>query len=138
MGRIMCIDPGLKRTGIAVTDPMQIIATGLTTIPPADLIPFLTKYLLSEQVEKILVGYPLNLDGSETHGTALVKQLLPKLQKAFPNINIETIDERFSSRFAKQAMLEMGLKKKDRRNKGLVDEIAAAMLLQEYLQWRST
>lgn len=134
----MCIDPGLKRTGIAVTDPMQIIATGLTTIPPADLIPFLTKYLLSEQVEKILVGYPLNLDGSETHGTALVKQLLPKLQKAFPNINIETIDERFSSRFAKQAMLEMGLKKKDRRNKGLVDEIAAAMLLQEYLQWRST
>lgn len=134
----MCIDPGLKRTGIAVTDPMQIIATGLTTIPPADLIPFLTKYLLSEQVEKILVGYPLNLDGSETHGTALVKQLLPKLQKAFPNINIETIDERYSSRFAKQAMLEMGLKKKDRRNKGLVDEIAAAMLLQEYLQWRST
>jgi putative Holliday junction resolvase len=133
MPRILCIDYGKKRTGIAVTDPLQIIATGLTTVDSPELIPFLKKYFQQEVVERIVVGDPKNLDDSDTHATPLVQDIIKKLKKEFPQMPIEKVDERFTSKMAKQAMLEMGLKKKDRRNKRTVDEIAAAIMLQEYM-----
>jgi putative Holliday junction resolvase len=134
MPRILCIDYGLKRTGIAVTDPLQIIATGLTTIESGKLIPFLKEYFSREQVERILIGEPKNWDDSDTHSTPLVRKALEALKKNFPAIPIETVDERFTSKMAKDAMLEMGLRKSQRRDKKLVDEIAATIMLQEYLQ----
>ena len=137
MPRILSIDYGGKRTGIAVTDPLQIIATGLTTIETPILIPFLKDYFAKEQVERILIGMPLNLDDTPTHATPLVQKAIQLLKKNFPNIPIEEIDERFSSKMAKQAMLEMGMKKKQRRDKKLVDEIAATIMLQEYMERRS-
>ena len=130
----MAIDYGGKRTGIAVTDPLQIIATGLTTISSPDLIPFLKKYVKDEQVELILVGLPKNWDESDTHGTPLAKKAIAAIKKEFPQIPVKDVDERYTSKMAKDAMLQMGLKKKDRRDKKLVDEIAATILLQEYLQ----
>ncbi|HEX4876133.1 MAG TPA: Holliday junction resolvase RuvX [Chitinophagaceae bacterium] len=134
MPRILCIDYGLKRTGIAVTDPLQIIATGLTTIHPKELIPFLKDYFAKEQVELILIGWPTNWDDSATHATVHVEKCIKELQKHFPQMPVKKVDERYSSKMAKDAMLEMGLKKMQRRNKALVDEIAATILLQEYLR----
>lgn len=134
MARIICIDYGGKRTGLAVTDPLQIIATGLTTIDSNELIPFLKNYFQKEPVELIVIGEPKNLDDSDTHATPLVKEAIKKLEKAFPQIPIKTVDERFTSKMAKQAMIDMGMKKKHRQNKRTVDEIAATMMLQEYLQ----
>lgn len=134
MPRILCIDYGKKRTGIAVTDPLQIIATGLTTVDSPELISFLKKYFLQEEVELIVIGDPKNLDDSDTHATPLVKQIIKRLEKEFPRIPIKKVDERFTSKMARQAMLEMGMKKKDRRNKRTVDEIAATIMLQEYMQ----
>lgn len=134
MARIICIDYGGKRTGLAVTDPLQIIATSLTTIETKDLIPFLKKYFLEETVELILIGEPLNLDDTATHATPLVKAAIVRLQKEFPAIPIQTVDERYTSKMASRAMIEMGMKKKDRRIKGNVDQIAATIMLQEYLQ----
>lgn len=134
MARILAIDYGGKRTGLAVTDPLQIIATGLRTIDSKELIPFLKNYFLSEMVELIIIGLPLNWDESETHGTPLVKEAIKKLQKEFPMIPLKTVDERYTSKMAKDAMLQMGMKKKDRRIKGNVDIIAATIILQEYLQ----
>ncbi len=133
MPRIMAIDYGGKRTGIAVTDPFQIIATGLTTIESKELIPFLKKYLATEEVERIIIGDPRNWDDSETHATPLVEAAIREIQKNFPQLPIEKVDERYTSVMAKQTMLQSGLKKKDRRNKALVDEIAATILLQEWL-----
>jgi putative Holliday junction resolvase len=133
MARILCIDYGLKRTGIAVTDPLQIIATGLTTVDSKELISFLKKYFLQEKVELMVIGEPKNLDDSDTHATPLVKEVIKKLEKEFPLIPIKKVDERFTSKMAKQAMIEMGMKKKDRRNKRTVDEIAATIMLQEYM-----
>lgn len=136
MARIVCIDYGGKRTGLAVTDPLQIIATALKTIESKQLIPFLKEYFKTEEVELILIGEPLNLDDTPTHATALVKNAIQQLKKNFPNIPIKTIDERFTSKMAVSAMIEMGMKKKDRREKGNVDKIAATIMLQEYLQNR--
>jgi len=133
MPRILCIDYGKKRTGIAVTDPLQIIATGLTTVDSWDLIPFLKKYFQQEEVELIVIGDPKNFDNSDTHATPLVKEIIKKIEKEFPLMPITTIDERFTSKMAKQAMLDMGMKKKHRRNKKNVDEIAATIMLQEYM-----
>jgi putative Holliday junction resolvase len=129
----MAIDYGGKRTGIAVTDPFQIIATGLTTIPSKELIPFLKKYMATEQVERIIIGEPKNWDDSDTHATPLVAAAVKEIQKNFPLIPLEKVDERYTSVMAKQTMLQSGLKKKARRNKALVDEIAATILLQEWL-----
>ena len=134
MARIICIDYGGKRTGLAVTDPMKIIATGLITIPSPDLISFLKNYFLNEQVELIIIGDPKNLDDSPTHATPLVKKAITLLRKTFPNIPVEAVDERYSSKMAKAAMVEMGMKKKQRREKENVDVIAATILLQEYLK----
>jgi putative Holliday junction resolvase len=134
MPRILSIDFGLKRTGIAVTDPLQIIATGLTTLHSKELIPFLKDYFAKEQVELIIIGWPTNWDDSATHATPLVEKCIKDLQKHFPAMPVKKVDERFTSKMAKDSMLEMGLKKKDRRNKALVDEIAATIMLQEYLR----
>jgi putative holliday junction resolvase len=134
MARILCIDYGLKRTGIAVTDPLQIIATGLTTIDTKNFITFLKDYFARETVELVLMGEPKNWDESDTHATPLVKKAVLQLQKEFPLMPLKMVDERNTSKMAKAAMLEMGLKKKDRRNKKIVDEIAATIMLQEYLQ----
>ena len=134
MGRIISIDYGLKRTGLAVTDPLQIIATGLTTVESKQLIPFLKDYFAREEVELIIIGEPKNWDDTDTHATPLVERFIKELQKNFPAIPIKKVDERFTSKMAKDAMLEMGLKKMQRRNKRLVDEIAATIMLQEYMQ----
>ncbi|HEX2627531.1 MAG TPA: Holliday junction resolvase RuvX [Chitinophagaceae bacterium] len=134
MARILCIDYGLKRTGIAVTDPLQIIATGLTTVPSKELIAFLKDYFSKEPVELIIIGEPKNWDDTDTHATPLVEKCIKDLQKHFPQMPIKKVDERYTSKMAKDAMLEMGLKKKERRNKALVDEIAATIMLQEYLR----
>ena len=133
MARIMAIDYGLKRTGIAVTDPLQIIATGLTTVESPKLIPFLKEYFRSEAVELILMGEPKNWDDSDTHATPLVRQVVQRLQKEFPAMPLQLVDERFTSKLASRAMVEMGMKKKQRRNKALVDEIAATIMLQEWM-----
>jgi len=134
MARILAIDYGGKRTGIAVTDPLQIIATGLLTIDSKELIPFLKKYLAEDTVELIIIGLPKNWDESDTHGTPLVEAAIKKIQKEFPAIPLKTVDERYTSKMAKDAMLEMGMKKKDRRVKGNVDVIAATIILQEYMR----
>lgn len=134
MARILSIDYGGKRTGLAVTDPLQIIATGLETIDSKELIPWLKKYVLQEDVELIIIGLPKNWDESDTHGTPLVEAAIKKIQKEFPGMPLKTVDERYSSKMAKDAMIEMGMKKKDRRDKKNVDLIAATIILQEYLQ----
>ena len=134
MGRIIAIDYGLKRTGIAATDPLQIIATGLTTIPSQELIPFLKKYIAGETVDEIIVGLPTNWDDSDTHGTQPARDAIAAIRKNFPQFKVVEVDERFTSKMAKDAMLQMGLKKQQRRDKKLVDEIAATIMLQEYLQ----
>jgi len=133
MSRILAIDYGLKRTGIAVTDPLKIIATGLTTVETPKLISFLKDYIKKEPVELFLIGEPKNWDDSDTHATPLVKKAIAQLQKEFPHIPVQTVDERFTSKMASRAMIDMGMKKKQRQNKALVDEIAATIMLQEYL-----
>ena len=137
MARIICIDYGGKRCGLAVTDPLQIIATALTTVDTKELFTFLADYFSKEAVELILIGEPLNLDNSPTDATPLVQKAIIDLGKKFPNIPIQTVDERYSSKNAVRAMVEMGMKKNDRRDKKTIDRVAATMLLQEYLSNRS-
>lgn len=134
MPRILAIDYGGKRTGLAVTDPLKIIATGLETIESRDLVAWLKNYFSREEVELIIIGLPKNWDESDTHATPLVEAVIKKIQKEFPSMTIKTVDERYTSKMAKDAMLEMGMKKKDRRDKKNVDLIAATIILQEYLQ----
>lgn len=133
MPRILSIDYGLKRTGLAVTDPLKIIATGLATVETPRLMPFLKEYFSREAVELVIIGMPVNWDDTATHATPVVEHFVKGFRKNFPSIPIETVDERFTSKLASQAMLEMGLKKKQRQNKALIDEIAATIMLQEYL-----
>lgn len=133
MGRILSIDYGKKRTGLAVTDPLKIIATGLTTVETPRLMAYLKEYIQREGVEEVIIGMPTNMDDSDTHATPLVKNFIGQFKKAFPSLPLTEVDERFTSKMATQAMLEMGLKKKQRQNKALVDEIAATIMLQEYL-----
>lgn len=134
MARILCIDYGGKRTGLAVTDPLKIIATALDTVETKHLFDYLKKYISQEQVELILIGEPKNWDDTDTHATPLVQQAVTRLQKAFPHIPIQKVDERYTSKMASRAMIDMGMKKKDRRQKGNVDQIAATIMLQEYLR----
>lgn len=136
MARVMALDYGLKRTGIAVTDPMKIIASGLTTVETKSLIAYLKDYLAREQVEKIIVGEPRQMDNTPSQIEPAIKQFLAELKKAIPAVVIERFDERFTSRLAHHTMIEAGYKRKDRRNKELVDKISAAILLQSYLQFR--
>jgi putative holliday junction resolvase len=134
MPRILAIDYGLKRTGLAVTDPLQIIATALTTVESPKLIQFLKDYFKKEEVELIVIGEPKNWDESDTHATPLVKKLVEKLKKEFPNMPLKLVDERYTSKMAGDAIIEMGIKKKDRRDKSLVDKVAATIILQEYMR----
>ncbi len=140
MGRILAIDYGTKRCGIAVTDPLQIIASGLTTVPAAELFPFLEKYVAEEEVEAMVVGYPLALDGSPTRITHLVKGVVRQLKKRFPDLRIETMDERYTSMEAQELLLKTGLRQKKRRDKGLIDKLSAAIILNDYMEatvWQS-
>jgi putative Holliday junction resolvase len=134
LARILSIDYGGKRTGLAVTDPLKIIATGLCTVETPKLKAFLKDYFSKEQVEQVIIGMPVNWNDSATHATPLVQQFIKDFQKNFPSIPIREVDERFTSKMAAQAMLQMGLKKKQRQNKSMLDEIAATIMLQEYLQ----
>jgi putative holliday junction resolvase len=134
MARILSIDYGGKRTGLAVTDPLKIIATGLQTVETSKLLSFLKDYFSKEQVELVIIGMPVNWDDTATHATPLVQKFIKEFQKNFPSIPIKEVDERFTSKLASQAMLQMGMKKKQRQNKAMLDEIAATIMLQEYLQ----
>ena len=134
MARILAIDYGRKRTGVAVTDPLQIIASGLDTVPTHQLFTFLNDYFKSEQVESIVLGMPTNLDTSDTDTTAEVRNLKKKLEEKFPEKNIFTVDERYTSKMAIDAMVRGGMKKKDRRKKENVDRISAVIILQSYLE----
>ena len=136
MARILAIDYGKKRTGIAVTDELQIIASGLTTVPTDELLEFLESYLAKEKVELFLVGEPKQMDSSASESEILIKPFIEKLKNKFPTINIVRVDERFTSKMAFQTMIDSGLKKKQRQNKALIDEISATIILQSYLYSR--
>lgn len=136
MSRILAIDYGKKRTGIAVTDPMQIIANGLTTVATHELVDFLVKYMQQEKVERIVVGHPKQMNYEDSENMKNIIPFMNRLKKLFPDLPVELVDERFTSVLAHQAMLAGGLKKKDRQNKALVDEISATIILQSYLESR--
>lgn len=134
MARILALDYGSKRTGVAVTDELQLIASGLTTVATSEVLAFLMKYCEKEKVALILVGEPKQKDGTHSDIEKEIRPFLEKLSKSLPGIPIERIDERFSSKMAFQSMLDSGLKKKKRQNKALIDEISATILLQDYLE----
>lgn len=136
MGRILALDYGKKRTGVAATDPLQIIATAVDTVETGELIGWLKKYIAAEPVEMIVIGYPLNFDDTPTDATPLVEKFIGKFKNVFPNMPVVTWDERMTSKMASQAIAEMGLKKKIRERKELVDSIAAVIILREYLESR--
>lgn len=134
--RILSIDYGRKRTGLAVTDPLQIVAGGLVTVDTHRLFDYLKEYTSREQVERIVIGKPMQTNGQPSENLARVEQFVNRWRNAMPHIPIEYYDERFTSVLAQRAMIDGGLKKKDRQNKGLVDEISATIILQDYMRWR--
>ena len=134
MARILSIDYGKKRTGLAVTDPLQIIAGGLATVATSELFDYLKAYIEREQVEMIVIGEPRQPNGEPSENLARVQQFVNRWRKAMPQVPIQYYDERFTSVLAHQAMLDGGLKKKARQNKGLVDEISATIILEDYLR----
>lgn len=136
MARILSIDYGKKRTGLAVTDPLQIIAGGLATVSTSELFEWLQSYLAKEQVERIIIGEPRQPNGQPSENLARVQQFVNRWRKAVPSVPIEYFDERFTSVLAHQAMLDGGLKKKARQDKALVDEISATIILQDYMRSR--
>ena len=133
MARILAIDFGTKRTGIAVTDELQIIASGLTTVDTKELLTFLKDYTAKESVELLLIGEPKQMDNSASESEVHILKFITKLEKAISNIPIKRVDERFTSKMAFQTMIDSGLKKNQRKNKALVDEISATLILQSYL-----
>ena len=133
MPRILAIDYGQKRTGIAVTDDFQLIASGLTTIPSETAIDFLKNYFENEKVEKVLLGKPIQMNGEPSQSTDIIEKFVSKFIMAFPEMPLERVDERFTSKMAFQTMIDSGLKKKQRQNKALIDEISATIMLQDYL-----
>ncbi len=134
MGRILAIDYGRKRVGLAVTDPLQMIANSLTTIPSAEVMAFLEKYTQTENVELFVVGLPKQMNNEPSESMRYITPFVHLLKKRFPQIPVTMFDERFTSKLAHQTMLEGGLKKKDRQNKALVDQISATIILQGYLE----
>ena len=134
MARILSIDYGKKRTGLAVTDPLQIIASGLATVSTSELFDYLKQYVSREQVERIVIGEPKQPNGQPSENLQRVQQFVNRWRKAVPDIPIVFYDERFTSVLAHQAMIDGGLKKKDRQNKALVDEIIATIILQDYMR----
>ena len=133
MARILALDYGTKRTGIAVTDELKMIASGLTTVSTPDLMKFLEDYFKNEKVERVLVGEPKQMDDTPSQSEVHIQEFLKKFSEKFPNMPLERVDERFTSKMAVQSMIDSGLKKKKRRNKALVDEISATIILQTWL-----
>ena len=134
MGRILAIDYGIKRTGIAVTDPERIIATGLTTVATPTLLHFLKDYCQKESVDIFLVGQPKHMDNTPSESARIIEPCVQQLATAFPDKQIARIDERFTSKMAFQAMIDGGLKKKQRQNKGMIDQVSATIMLQDYMK----
>lgn len=132
-GRILAIDYGAKRTGIAVTDEMQMIASGLTTLLTKELLEWLKKYFEKERVERVLIGDPKQMNGEPSESAPLINAFVKKFKISFPDVPIEGVDERFTSKMAFHTMVNSGLKKKQRQNKALIDEISATIMLQDYL-----
>ena len=137
MARILSIDYGKKRTGLAVTDPLQIIPNGLATVATSTLIDFLKDYLSRESVERVVIGEPRQMNGEASENLARVQQFVVRFKKLFPTVPIDFYDERFTSVLAHRAIIDSGIGKKARRNKALVDEISATIILQDYLQMRN-
>lgn len=137
MGRILAIDYGEKRTGLAVTDDLQIIASGLTTVETKSLINYLKDYVASENVERFVVGLPKQLNNTASESEVYIQRFLKELTKTIPNVPVVRFDERFTSKMAFQTMIDSGLKKKQRQNKALIDEISATLILQSYLTSKS-
>ncbi|SRX75578.1 Holliday junction resolvase RuvX [Aequorivita antarctica] len=135
MGRILALDYGSKRTGIAITDELQLIASGLTTVATSELMDFLKKYIATEKVELVLVGEPKQKDGTHSNIEIEIQKFLKKFYKVFSDLEVKRVDERYTSKMAFQTMIDSGLKKKQRQNKALVDEISATIILQEYLYY---
>ena len=136
VARILSIDYGKKRTGIAVTDPLQIIPGGLATVPTHELMPFLKDYFSRESVERVVIGEPRQMDGNASENLARVREFVARFKKQFPAVPVEYYDERFTSVLAHRAIIDSGIGRKARRNKALVDEISATIILQDYLQMR--
>lgn len=137
MNKILAIDYGSKRVGLAVTDTQQIIASGLTTVKTSDLMDFLIKYFQSNSIECVVVGHAKNLDNTMSESSKYIEPFVLRLKKAFPELTIERVDERFTSKMAFQTMIDSGISKKTRSNKALVDQISATIILQSYLDSRS-
>jgi len=137
MGRILAIDYGRKRAGIAVTDELQLIANGLTTVPAHEIMDFLLKYLKLEKVDAFVVGEPRQMNNQPSESLQYIMPFVRRLKKEFPDIPVEMADERFTSKMAFQTMIDAGLKRKDRRNKEMVDTISATIILQSYLSSKS-
>lgn len=134
MGRILAIDYGRKRVGLAVTDPMQIIANKLTTVRAHDIWDFLKEYFQKEEVEKVVVGYPRQMNNEPSQSVLYINPFLKRFQKLYPDMALELVDERFTSKLAFQTMIDAGLKKKDRQNKATIDAVSATIILQTYMQ----
>lgn len=137
MGRVLALDIGRKRTGIAVTDPLRIIANGIDTIPTHTVIEFLSEYLSKENVDTIVIGYPRQMNNQLSEAVTYIQPVINRIKKVFPNMIIELVDERFTSKIAFQTMIDGGVKKKDRQNKALVDTISATIILQSYMEGRN-
>ncbi|MDA3955045.1 MAG: Holliday junction resolvase RuvX [Bacteroidales bacterium] len=137
MGRILSIDYGRKRVGVAVTDPLQMIANGLTTIHSKDIWTFLAEYFEQEEVDCVVVGYPKQMNNKASEAVRFINPFLRKLTKIYPDLEVKLVDERFTSKIAHQTMIDAGLKKKARQNKALVDTISATIILQSYLEQRT-
>ena len=133
MGRIMAIDYGLKRVGIAVTDPMKIIASPLTTIAADQLLDYIKDYSEREDLEELVIGWPMGLNNLETDSTRAVQSIVAKIRNKFPDLKVQTIDERFTSKIATEAIRASGARKKQRRDKKLIDKVSASLILQTYL-----
>lgn len=137
MGRILAIDYGKKRVGLAVTDPMQMIASPLTTIAANEIEPFLTDYLQKEEVDEFVIGYPVQMNNKPSESVKYIDPFLKRLQKLFPDKPVHLLDERFTSKMALRTMIDGGVRKKDRRDKSMVDRISASIILQSFLEKRS-
>jgi len=136
MGRILAIDYGMKRTGLAVTDPLRIIATALETVETSALVDYLKKYFQKEEVEKVIIGLPKRLDNTDSATAPAVRKFIETFKVTFPEKEIQTVDERFTSSIAQRAMIAGGMKKKDRQVKGNVDKISAVIILQDFLSFK--
>ena len=136
MGRIVALDYGRKRTGIAATDPMQMIANSITTVPSSEVIPFLLSYSAKEMVDSFVVGYPKQMNNSPSEAVKYIDPFIAVLKRTFPGKEVYLMDERFTSKIAQQAMISGGVKKKDRQNKALIDAVSATIILQSFMEYR--